>query len=253
MSAQTDSIQFNRRGWIRIGWLRSVANIYHAFGVQCFTDELAHRAHRDPVEYLLDLIGSPRTLDFTGVQYPNYGADYKTYPWETGRLRQVIEMVAEKSGWAKKRSSKGHGFGIAAHRSFLTYVATVVEVEMSKDGDIRIPRVDTAVDAGLVVNPEVTRAQFEGAAVFGTSIVRSGEITAKNGVIQQSNFNDYPVARINEVPAQTNVYITESGAPPAGVGEPGVPPFVAAFCNAIFAATGKRARDLPLSSNSIFG
>jgi isoquinoline 1-oxidoreductase beta subunit len=238
---------------VRIGWLRSVANIYHAFGVQCFTDELAHRANRDPVEYMLDLIGQPRTLDFTNVQYPNYGADYKTYPWETGRLRNVIELVADKSGWAKHKSAKGHGFGFAAHRSFLTYVATVVEVEVSDDGGIRILRVDTALDAGLVVNPEVTRAQFEGAAVFGTSIVRSGEITAKNGVIQQSNFNDYPVARINEVPAQTNVYITESSAPPAGVGEPGVPPFVAAFCNAIFAATGKRVRDLPLSSNSNFG
>jgi isoquinoline 1-oxidoreductase beta subunit len=186
---------------VRIGWLRSVANIYHAFGVQCFTDELAHRANRDPVEYLLDLIGPPRTLDFTNVQYPNYGADYETYPWETGRLRKVIETVADKSGWAGKKSAKGHGFGFAAHRSFLTYVATVVEVEVSDDGEIRIPRVDTAVDAGLVVNPEATRAQFEGAVVFGTSIVRSGEITAKNGVIQQSNFNDYPVARINEVPA----------------------------------------------------
>jgi isoquinoline 1-oxidoreductase beta subunit len=238
---------------VRIGWLRSVANIYHAFAIQCFTDELAHRANRDPVEYLLDLIGPPRTLDFTNVQYPNYGADYKTFPWETGRLRNVIEMVADKSGWSKKKSEKGHGFGIAAHRSFLTYVATVVEVEVGDDGEIHIPRVDTAVDAGLVVNPEVTRAQFEGAAVFGTSIVRTGEITAKSGVIQQSNFNDYPVARINEVPAQTNVYITESSAPPAGVGEPGVPPFVAAFCNAIFAATGKRVRDLPLSSNSLFG
>ena len=238
---------------VRIGWLRSVANIYHAFGVQCFTDELAHRANRDPVEYLLELIGPPRTLDFTNVQYPNYGADYKTYPWETGRLRKVIETVADKSGWAGKKSAKGHGFGFAAHRSFLTYVATVVEVEVSDDGEIRIPRVDTALDAGIVVNPEAARAQFEGAVVFGTSIVRSGEITAKNGVIQQSNFNDYPVARINEVPAQTNVYIAESSAPPAGVGEPGVPPFVAAFCNAIFAATGTRVRDLPLSTNSNLG
>jgi isoquinoline 1-oxidoreductase beta subunit len=238
---------------VRIGWLRSVANIYHAFAIQSFTDELAHRANRDPVEYLLDLVGPPRTLDFTNVQYPNYGADYKTYPWETGRLRKVVEVVADKSGWAGKKSVKGHGFGFAAHRSFLTYVATVVEVEVSDDGEIRIPRVDTAVDAGIVVNPEAVRAQFEGAVVFGTSIVRSGEITAKNGVIQQSNFNDYPVARINEVPAQTNVYIAESSAPPAGIGEPGVPPFVAAFCNAIFAATGTRVRDLPLSSNSNLG
>jgi isoquinoline 1-oxidoreductase subunit beta len=229
-----------------------VANSYHAFAIQCFTDELAHRANRNPVEYILDLIGPPRTFDFTNVQYPNNGADCETYPWETGRLRKMIEMVADKSGWANK-SAKGPGFGFPAHRSFLTYVATLVEVEVSDDGKIRIPRVDIAGDAGFVVNPGATRAPFEGAVVVGTSIMRSGEITAKNGLIQQSNFNDHPVARINEVPAPTNVYIMESSAPPAGVGEPGVPPFVAAFSNAIFAATGKRIRNLPLSSNSVFG
>jgi isoquinoline 1-oxidoreductase beta subunit len=238
---------------VRIGWLRSVANIYHGYGIQCFTDELAHRANRDPYEYLLDLIGPARTIDFKNVDYPNYGASLTDYPWETGRLRHVTELVADKSGWAKKKSGKGHGFGIAAHKSFLTYVATVVEVEVNDQGDIRIPRVDTAVDAGLVANPAITIAQFEGAAVFGTSIVRTGEITAKNGVIEQSNFNDYPVARINEAPRQTNVYIVDSSAPPAGVGEPGVPPFVAAFCNAIYATTGKRVRNLPLSSSGLFG
>jgi isoquinoline 1-oxidoreductase beta subunit len=232
---------------VRIGWLRSVANIYHAFAIQCFTDELAHAAGRDPLDYLLDLIGKPRTIDFKGVEYPNYGASMDTYPWETGRLRRVTEMVAEKSGWGKRKHGKGTGIGIAAHRSFLTYVATVVEVEVNDRGEVRIPRVDTVLDAGLVVNPEATRAQFEGAAVFGASVVRSGEITATKGVIDQSNFQDYPVARIGEAPAQTNVYIVDSDAPPAGVGEPGVPPFVAAFCNAIFAATGKRVRDLPIS------
>jgi isoquinoline 1-oxidoreductase beta subunit len=234
---------------VRIGWLRSVANIYHGFAIQTFTDELAHRAGRDPVEYLLELIGPDRTLNFKGVDYPNYGASLDTYPWETGRLRRVTEMVAEKSEWAKRKQvkAKGKGIGIAAHRSFLTYVATVVEVEVSDDGTIKIPRVDTAVDAGLVVNPEATRAQFEGAAVFGTSVALSGEITVKKGVIEQSNFDNYPVARINEVPYQTNVYLVDSDAPPAGVGEPGVPPFIAAFCNAIFAATGKRVRELPLS------
>ena len=232
---------------VRIGWLRAVANIYHGFAIQCFTDELAHAAGRDPLDYLLDLIGNPRTIDFKGVEYPNYGASVDAYPWETGRLRHVTELVAEKSGWGKRKHSKGTGVGIAAHRSFLTYVATVVEVEVNDQGQVRIPRVDVALDAGLVVNPEATRAQFEGAAVFGTSVARTGEITATKGVIDQSNFQDYPVARINEVPAQTNVYIVDSDAPPAGVGEPGVPPFIAAFCNAIFAATGKRVRDLPIT------
>jgi isoquinoline 1-oxidoreductase subunit beta len=235
---------------VRIGWLRSVANIYHAFAVQTFTDELAHRAKRDPADYLLDLIGQPRTLNFSGVDYPNYGAAYDAYPWETGRLRRVTEMVVEKSGWGKRKLGKGAGIGIAAHRSFLTYVATVVEVEVNDQGDIRIPRVDTVVDAGVVVNPDVTKAQFEGAAVFGTSVARSGEITAKSGAIEQSNFDNYPVARINEAPYQTNVYLVKSDAPPAGVGEPGVPPFIPALCNAIYAATGKRIRELPLSRSN---
>jgi isoquinoline 1-oxidoreductase subunit beta len=236
---------------VRIGWLRSVANIYHAFGVQCFTDELADAAGRDRVDYLLDLIGPARTIDFKGVEYPNYGASLDTYPWETGRLRRVTEMVAEKSDWGKRKHVRGSGVGIAAHKSFLTYVATVVEVEVDDQGAVTIPRVDTVLDAGLVVNPEATRAQFEGAVVFGTSIVRTGEITATKGAIDQSNFQDYPVARMADAPRQTNVYIVDSDAPPAGVGEPGVPPFVAAFCNAVFAATGKRVRDLPITKSGL--
>src|SRR5919106_4768036 len=233
---------------VRIGWLRSVANIYHGFAVQTFTDELAHRAGRDPLDYLLELIGPARTIDFKNVDYPNYGASLSTYPWETGRLRRVTEMVAEKAGWGKRKLGKGTGLGIAAHRSFLTYVATVVEVEVNDQGEIKIPRVDTVVDAGLVVNPEVTRAQFEGAAVFATSVAKTGEITATKGVINQNNFSDYPIARINEAPYQTNVYLVDSSAPPAGVGEPGVPTFVPALCNAIYAATGKRIRELPIKN-----
>jgi isoquinoline 1-oxidoreductase beta subunit len=236
---------------VRIGWLRSVANIYHAFGVQCFTDELAHASGRDAVDYQLDLIGKPRIVDLKNTNYPNYGAPYDVYPIDTARLIHVMQMAAEKSGWGKRKLGKRAGLGFAAHRSFLTYVATVVEVEVDDEGGIRIPRVDTAVDAGLVVNPEATHAQFQGAAVFGTSVVKTGEITATNGVIDQSNFQDYPVARMNEAPYQTNVYLVESDAPPAGVGEPGVPPFVAALCNAIFAATGKRIRELPLSKNKL--
>ena len=236
---------------VRIGWLRSVANIYHAFAVQSFADELAHTAGRDPLEYLLDLLGPPRILNLKDTDYPNYGAAYDAYPVDIARLRRVTEMVAEKAEWGKRKLGTGSGLGIAAHRSFLTYVATVVEVEVNEQGELRIPRVDTVVDAGTVANPEITRAQFEGAAVFGTSIVRSGEITATKGVINQSNFFDYPVARINEAPYQTNVYLVDSTAPPAGVGEPGVPPFIAALCNAVYVATGKRVREVPLSRTKL--
>ena len=229
---------------VRIGWLRSVANIYHAFGVQSFANELAYAANRDPYDYLVSLIGSARIVEGGA---PAGMAD--KYPYDTGRLRHVAELAADKANWGKKKLGKGSGMGIAVHRSFLTYVATVVEVEVDNSGAIRIPHVTTAVDAGIVANPEMVRQQFEGAAVFGTSIVRTGEITATNGAIDQSNFSDYPVARMNDAPVQVDVHIVESSASPAGVGEPGVPPFVPALCNAVYAATGKRVRELPLTRN----
>ena len=156
---------------VRVGWLRSVANIYHAFAVQSFSDELAHAAGRDPLEYLLELIGAPRIVDLKGTAYSNYDASYRTYPIDTGRLRRVVQLAAEKAGWSKRKMGKGSGMGIAVHRSFVTYVATVVEVEVDDHGKVKIPHVHTAVDAGLVTNPEFARGQFEGAAVFGTSLV----------------------------------------------------------------------------------
>jgi len=123
----------------------------------------------------------------------------------------------------------------------------VVQVEMGKDGKVAIGRVDTAVDAGTIVNPEMALQQFEGAATFSASLALFGEITAKNGVIEQTNFDRYPLARMNNAPRETHVHLVPSDAPPAGIGEPGVPPFTPALCNAIFAATGKRVRELPLS------
>jgi isoquinoline 1-oxidoreductase subunit beta len=238
---------------IRIGWLRSVANVYHAYGIQSFTDELAAAANRDRVEYLLDLIGQPRKIDFAaeGTKYPNYGKPLNQFPVDTARLRRVIEIAAEQSGWAKKKPSKGRALGIAAHRSFLSYVAAVVEVEVDDRGRVRIPRVDIAVDAGQIIHPDRVKSQFEGAAVFGTSLALMGEITAANGVIQQSNFHNYPVARMNEAPYETHVHLVNSTEPPAGVGEPGVPPIAPAICNAIFAATGKRVRELPIKRTKL--
>ena len=232
---------------VRIGWLRSVANIYHAFAVQSFANELAYAANRDPYDYLMTLIGSARTLD-VGPQGPQ-GVGEK-YPYDIARLRRVAEIAAEKANWGKKKSGKGSGMGIAVHRSFFTYVASVVEVEVDDQGAVRIPHVYTAVDAGIVANPEMLRSQFEGAAVFGTSLARTGEITATAGAIDQSNFYDYQVARMNDAPRQVDVHIVESTAPPAGVGEPGVPPIAPAICNAIYAATGKRVRELPLTRNN---
>jgi isoquinoline 1-oxidoreductase beta subunit len=132
---------------VRIGWLRSVANIYHCFAVQSFAGELALAAGRDPVEYLLTLLGPDRILDLKNTDYPNHGASYEAYPVDTARLRRVVEAVAEKSGWGKRKLGNGSGLGIAVHRSFLTYVATVIEVEVSK-GKLRIPQVDTVVDVG---------------------------------------------------------------------------------------------------------
>lgn len=231
---------------VRIGWLRSVANIYHAFAVHSFADELAAAANRDRVEYLLDLVGKPRTLDVQSIP-PNTPG----YALETGRVRKVIEAVAEQSGWAKKKSTPGHGYGIAVHRSFQTYVAAVVEVEIDAKGAVRIPRVDYAVDTGLVVHPDRVRSQFEGAAVFGASLALMGEITAQGGRIQQSNYHNYPVARISEAPREVHVRLMQNDAPPAGVGEPGVPPIAPALCNAIFAATGKRIRELPIKKTKL--
>jgi isoquinoline 1-oxidoreductase beta subunit len=239
---------------LRIGWLRSVSNVWHAYGIQSFMDELAHAAAKDPIEYWLATLGEPRKLDFAAqkAKYENYGKPLAQYPVDTGRLRRVVETVAEKSGWANKRATPGHAWGFAAHRSFLTYVATVVEVEVDQNGKLRIPNVYMAVDCGQVIHPDRVKAQFEGASVMGATIAMMGEITAADGRVVQSNFHNYPVARINEAPYQTHVHLIGDGDTlPTGSGEPGVPPMSPAICNAIFAATGKRIRELPIKKTKL--
>jgi len=236
----------------RIGWFRSVSNIPHAFATQCFVAELAHAAGRDPKEMLIELLGPPRRVDprpslQNGAEYTNMGDPLETYPIDTARLRRVVELVADKADWGKKLPPR-HGQGIAVHRSFLSYVATVVEVAVDEKGRLSVPRVDTAIDCGFAANPERIYSQIEGAAVMGLSLAKYGEISFKNGRVQQNNLDGFQVIRIEESPPITHVHIVPNGidVPSSGVGEPGLPPFAPALCNAIFAATGKRIRRLPI-------
>ena len=198
---------------------------------------------------LLELIGSPRIVKLDSVKdLWNYGEPYDSYPIDTARLRKVVELVAEKGGWGRS-VPKGSGLGIAVHRSFVSYIATVVEVAVDEKGKLTVPRVNTAIDCGTYVNPERIQSQIEGAAIMGLSLAKYGEITFKDGKVQQRNYDDFPVIRIDESPAVTNVYIVPPASPdtpPSGAGEPGVPPFAPALINAIFAATGKRIRALPI-------
>ena len=232
---------------LRIGWLRSVCNVFHAFGASCFVDELAHVKGRDPKEHLLEMIGPARLIDPAddGAEFGNYGQELAQHPVDTGRLAAVAEKVAEMADWGRELP-EGHGLGIAVHRSFLAYVGTVAEVSVDADGKLKVEDLWMCIDAGLVVNPDRVRSQMEGAAIFGMSLALHGEITAKDGAVVEGNFDTYPMCRIGEVPHRIHAHIMETDALPGGVGEPGVPPVAPAIVNAWFAATGNRVRELPL-------
>ena len=240
----------------RIGWYRSVINIPHAFAIWSFADELAHAAGKDPKDFFLQLIGPERIIDMTkaglAIKPWNYDRSFEDYPIDTARYRRVLELVADKSGWGKPLA-KGRARGIAVHRSFLSYVATVIQVEVKSDGTVSIPRADVAIDAGTVVNPDRVRAQMEGATIMGIGNTLYGEISFKEGRPVQSNYTDYQVARIDAAPREFGVYIVPSKDLPGGVGEPGVPPVAPALCNAIFAATGRRIRSLPVAKQLVRG
>ena len=201
-------------------WWRSVGHSHTAFVVESFIDELAYAAAKDPYQFRRALMARhPRHLG-------------------------VLDLAAQKSDWGKPLS-KGRGRGIAVHESFGSFVAQVAELSINPSGEAQVHRVVCAIDCGRVVNPDTIKAQMESGIVFGLSAALHGEITFKNGRVEQSNFNDYPLLKLNEMPT-VEVHILESKEKPGGVGEPGVPPIAPAIINAIFQVTGKRIRRLPI-------
>lgn len=233
----------------RIGWFRSVSNIPHAFAVQSFIAEMAHAAGRDHRDFLLDLIGPPRKVSpRTLSDETNYGESPDRYPVDTGRIRRVIELATREAGWGSRKLPPGHGLGLAYAYSFVTYVAMVVEVAVDKEGRVSVKRVDIAGDCGPQVQPDRIRSQAEGACIMGLSLATQGAITFKNGQTEQTNFHQYPVARMPDANIDIRVHLVphDYEAPLGGVGEPFLPPFAPALCNAIFAATGTRIRTLPI-------
>jgi isoquinoline 1-oxidoreductase subunit beta len=248
---------------IRVGWMRSVSNIFHAFAIGSFADELAIAAGRDSKDYLLALIGEGRVLDleaegvkgfdnngFPAMKWEGTPPVLPPYPPDTRRLRAVVERVAKESGWDEKvkkyKETKGRGLGIAAHRSFLSYVALVIDVSLEgANNELTIHEVHGVIDCGTAVNPDRIAAQMEGGIIYGLSLALHGEITVKGGAVEQSNFDNYPVLRLYQTP-KISVHILESTEEPTGVGEPPTPVVAPALVNAIVAAGGPRIRELPV-------
>ncbi|MEO8701328.1 MAG: molybdopterin cofactor-binding domain-containing protein [Kofleriaceae bacterium] len=231
----------------RIGWYRSVYNIFHAFAVGSFIDEIAHARGADPREVWLDVIGPARKLSLAELgipKLPNYGETLEKHPVDAGRLRNVIERVTQMASWSNR---KGRMLGLAAHRSFVAYSAVVISVVPDP---VRVFRIDDAwitIDAGLVMNQERVHSQLEGGLIMGISNALYGGATMTKGVTDQSNFRDARVARMRDVPHRIHTDIIASTEAPSGVGEPPVPPVGAALANAIFALTGKRLREIPFA------
>ncbi len=207
------------------GWWRGVGPTHNIFVVESFIDELAAAAHKDPVEYRRALLG------------------------KSPRARAVLDLATDKAAWGRPLP-EGHGRGVSVQHAFGSYLAQVAEVAVSKEGEVRVQRVVCAVDCGMTVNPDTVKAQMEGGIIFGITAALFGEVTIKDGRVEQHNFNDYRILRINEAPV-VEVYLVKSAESPGGIGEPGTSAIAPAVTNAIFAATGKRVRKLPVKPDQL--
>lgn len=232
---------------VRIGWFRSVYNLPHAWAIQSFAHEMAEAAGKDHRDYVLDLLGPDREVhNLTVGDGWNYGEDPDKHPIDIGRMRRVIERATKEAGWGRK-TSKGRGLGLAFHHSFVSYTAVVFDVEVDDQGEVIIHRADIAFDCGPQANPERIRSQMEGSCVMGIGIALQNEVTFKDGVAQQDNFDTYLLPRMPNAPKVVRVHLIDNPDDAmGGVGEPGLPPVAPALCNAIYAATGKRIRRLPV-------
>jgi isoquinoline 1-oxidoreductase subunit beta len=227
------------------GPLRAPGSNALAFAFQSFIDELAHVSGRDPVRFRLDLLGAPRRL-------PSPPGPSGPMPdFDTGRMRGVLESVAERSGWGKRSLPSGSGLGVAFYYSHLGYFAEVVQATVDPRGQVRVDKVWVSGDVGSqIINPTGAENQVQGAALDGIGAALHQAITIDRGRVTQRNFDDYRLLRIDEAPP-VDVHFVISDNPPTGLGEPALPPVVPALCNAIFAATGKRLRHLPIDSSEL--
>ncbi len=236
---------------MRLGQHRGGLSMFHAFASCCFMDEMAQAAGKDAANFLFTYYAGPKKLDLKalGVDYANYGASADEFPLDVGRLQNVLQFAMDRSSWGDPVLPR-QGRGIAVHRSYLSYAAAVILVTVAEDGSVSVPRIDLVIDCGQVINPDRVKALMEDSILYGLGFALYGNVTVKNGAVEQTNFDNYQVARAAIMP-EMHIHVVPSGQSPTGAGDPACTVIAPALCNAIFAATGKRIRALPIDTSQL--